>query len=202
MQTICSAPIEFVDSIRSNRHILLLYEDPEYAKIVIFRFIKNGLANGEQCIYITDEDSGSIVIKMLTYGISLHHLQSNMVRVLQIGNRYGNRQEIISSCEKDIVVATMNLRKPFRVVSRIVPNVNTEVGISVEMEFEKHAHKEFNEFGGSIMCPYDISKIERSKKKQWLEELYENHHAVIYVPREGSGGVFMNPINDSQKAFM
>lgn len=190
LQTVCSTPIEFVDSIRSNRHILLLYEDLGYAKMVMFRFIKNGLANGEQCIYMTEEDSGSIVIKMLTYGISLQHFQNDMVRVLQIDNRHGNRQEIISSCQKDIVIATMNLRKPFRIVSRIVPNVNTEVGISVELEFEKHAHKEFDEFGGSIMCPYDVSKIERRKRKQWLEELRENHHAVIYVPREGSGGVF------------
>ena len=51
------------------------------------------------------------------------------------------------------------------------------------------------------MCPYDVSKIERRKRKQWLEELRENHHAVIYVPREGNGGVFMNPIKDSQNAF-
>lgn len=167
----------------------------------MFRFIKNGLANGEQCVYITEEDSGSIVIKMLTYGISLQHFQRNQVRVLQIGNQHGNRQEIRSGCEKDIVVATMNLRKPFRVVSRIVPNVNTEIGISVEIEFEKHVHREFDEFGGSIMCPYDISKIEHRKRKQWLEELRENHHAVIYVPREGSGGVFTNPINDNQNVF-
>jgi hypothetical protein len=27
------------------------------------------------------------------------------------------------------------------------------------------------------------------------------YHAVIYVPREGSGGVFMNPTSDIQNAF-
>ena len=156
----------------------------------MFRFIKNGLVNGEDCLYLTEEDSGSIIIKMLTHGIPLQYFQNKQLRVLQIDNRYGNRDEIVSNCRKDMTMSMMNLRKPFRIVARIVPNIDTEVGISAELELEQLAQHKFDDFGGSIMCPYDISKIERKNRKQWLEMLRENHHVIIYVPQSGHGGVF------------
>jgi len=189
MQTI-QHPIQFVDHMESSKHILLLYDDPEAAKLVMFRFIKNGLVNGEDCLYLTEEDSGSIVIKMMTHGIPLRYFQNKQLQVLQISNRYGDRDEIVSSCRKDIMMSVMNLRKPFRIVSRIVPNIETEVGISAELELEQLVQNKFDDFGGSIMCPYDISKIEKKKREKWLEELRENHHIIIYVPKSGHGGVF------------
>lgn len=195
MQTIHNIPIRFVDHIESNKHIMLLHEDLESAKLVMFRFIKNGLINGEDCLYITEEDSGSIVIGMLTYGIPLQYFQNKQLRVIQISKRYGNRNEILSSCKKDMSMFMTNLQKPFRIVSRIVPNIETEEGISVELELEEFAQNTFNDFGGSILCPYDISKIEQTKRKQWLDELRKNHHAVIYVPESGNGGVFLPSLN-------
>ena len=174
---------------------MLLHEDLESAKLVMFRFIKNGLINGEDCLYITEEDSGSIVIGMLTYGIPLQYFQNKQLRVIQISKRYGNRNEILSSCKKDMSMFMTNLQKPFRIVSRIVPNIETEEGISVELELEEFAQNTFNDFGGSILCPYDISKIEQTKRKQWLDELRKNHHAVIYVPESGNGGVFLPSLN-------
>ncbi|HXX05213.1 MAG TPA: MEDS domain-containing protein [Candidatus Bathyarchaeia archaeon] len=85
MQTI-QHPIQFVDHMESSKHILLLYDDPEAAKLVMFRFIKNGLVNGEDCLYLTEEDSGSIVIKMMTHGIPLRYFQNKQLQVLQIDN--------------------------------------------------------------------------------------------------------------------
>jgi len=36
--------------------IVLFYEEPEYARILNFRYIRNGLTNGEQCIYLVFQD--------------------------------------------------------------------------------------------------------------------------------------------------
>lgn len=82
-----------------------------------------------------------------------------------------------------------DLQSPFRIVSRIVSDVSTLTGMSVELEFERKTHSSFDDFGGSVMCPYDLSKIETSRRKEWLTELRENHHEVIYAPKFGDGGV-------------
>ena len=185
-----SAPIRYVDSLDGKQHILLLYEDQEYARIIEFRFIKNGLDSQENCIYITDEDSGQVVIKFLSYGIPLHYFQSGKLRVIQIHNTFTNMNEIANGCEKDIKMILEYLIPPFRIVGRIVPNVTTINGISVELEFEKKTHDCFDESRGSIMCTYDLSKIEKTRRRKWMEDLRQNHHATIYATKFGEGGVF------------
>ena len=190
MKTICDTPIDYVDNLTSSKHILLLYEDLEHAKMIMFRFIKNGLISGEECVYTTEEDSGSIVIKMLSYGIPLKYFQSKQLRVLQINNRSGSQDEILENCRRDLAMIQMSLKTPFRIVSRIVPNVDTIERISAELKIERDVQSQFDDLGGFIMCPYDISKIEPSKRKHWLDNLRENHHAVIYVPKSGYSGVF------------
>jgi hypothetical protein len=84
-----------------------------------------------------------------------------------------------------------NVNYPFRIVSRLVADVSTRDGILAELELEHSAHEKFEDFGGSLICPYDISKIEPRGKKQWMKQIRENHHAVIYAPRFGEGGVFV-----------
>ncbi len=92
-------------------------------------------------------------------------------------------------CKKNIEMIMSGLQTPFRIVSRIVPDVSTYLGMSIEMELERQVHDGFVTFGGTLMCPYNISKIEASNSKDWLTGLYENHHAIIYAPTFGKGGV-------------
>jgi MEDS: MEthanogen/methylotroph, DcmR Sensory domain len=184
-------PLRYIDSIGNQKqHIALFYEEPEYARLIEFRFIKNGLLSGQQCIYATEEDSGSVVLRFLNYGIPLGCFLSKQLRVLQIRETCGDRNEIYKKCKKDLESIFEGLLPPFRIVSRIVPNVGTIDGISVELELEKSTHRHFNDFCGSLICPYDISKIEPTEKKNWLEELRANHHVSIYAPKFGQGGVF------------
>lgn len=183
-------PFKYIDSLRERQHIALFYEDPEYARMIEFRFIRNGLAMGEQCVYATDGDSGSIVLKMLTYGIPMKYFQNGKLKVYQIQSVHGGEKEIMENCRKDIALIMSNLNEPFRIVSRIVPDVSTRAGMSVEMELERSFHRSFAGFGGSVICPYDISKMESGRKRQWMGDLRENHHVVIYAPKFGEGGVF------------
>jgi hypothetical protein len=182
-------PINFVDSLNSRKHIALFFEDSEYARLIEFRFIKNGLEKGDQCVYATSMDSGAIVLKMLRYGIPLEYFESKKLRVYQTHQSYGNRDEIMKGCKKDIEMIRSELVPPFRIVSRIVPDVSTINGISVELEIERELHHRFDDIGGSVMCPYDISKIESSRRKEWIAELFKNHHKVIYASRFGEGEV-------------
>lgn len=49
-------PIQFVDQVKLGDRILLFYEEPEYARMLTFHYIRNGLVNGERCIYLVVEN--------------------------------------------------------------------------------------------------------------------------------------------------
>lgn len=93
-------PISFVDSLDARKHIALFYDEPEYARLIEFRFLKNGLEKGEQCVYTTEEDSGYIVLKMLSYGIPLEYFERKKMRVYQLHNRFANNHELMENCKK------------------------------------------------------------------------------------------------------
>ena len=182
-------PIEFIDSLDEKKHIMLYYDDPECARLVEFRFLKNGLARGESCIYATDEDSGSVVLSLLRYGIPLESFLSKKIQVFHIPPVSGTTEEILSHCKKQANRILFDVKKPFRVISRIVSDVSTEQGMSAELEMEKMIHACFEDFGGMLMCPYHISSIEKKNRLEWIQSLYSQHHAVIYLPKMAESGV-------------
>ena len=184
-----SAPFRYVDSIEQKQHILLLYEDPAYARLIEFRFIKNGLADGENCIYVTHEDSGYIVLQFLNYGISMQHFQSGKLRVIQMHELCGSSAKILEKSKKDVKSILEGLLPPYRIVGRIVPDISTIDGITIQLALEKKTHSCFEDFGGSIMCTYDISKIEKTKRKTWMKDLHQTHHTIIHAAQDGKGGV-------------
>lgn len=185
-----SAPFRYVDSLEGKHHILLFYEDQEYARLIEFRFIKNGLTSQENCVYITGEDSGYVVLKFLSYGIPLHYFQSGKLRIIQLHAESKNRDELSDKCKKDLELIREHLLPPFRIVGRLVPNISTIDGMSVEVELEKKTHCCFDDYGGSIMCTYDLSKIEKTRRKEWMEDLRATHDAMICATKFGQGGVF------------
>ncbi len=184
-----SAPFRYVDSLEKKQHILLLYEDPAYARLIEFRFIKNGLTEGETCIYVTHEDSGSIVLKFLHYGIPLHYFQSQKMRVIQMHDTCSNGQSILEKAKTEVASILDRIIPPYRIVGRIVPNVSTLDGITAQLEIEKQSHSCFEDFRGSIMCTYDVSQIEKTRRKTWLAELRQTHHTVIHATEAGQGVV-------------
>jgi hypothetical protein len=156
----------------------------------MFRFLKNGLLQGEQCLYAMDDDPVEIVLKMLSYGISLSYFHSKQLRVHSIHNISSTREAILENARMEITKLLSGFDCSYRIVSRVIPHIETINGISAEIELERHAHMAFDGFNGSIMCPYDLSKIEETQRAIWLKELRENHHDVIYIPRSGQAGVF------------
>lgn len=182
-------PLKFLDSIGTKKHIALLYEEPEYAKLIEFRFLKNGLGQGEQCIYATGEDSGVVVLRLISLGIPIEYFQTGRIRVLHLDAKYGDYESKMTSCKRDILRMTHHLDPPFRIVSRIVPDVHIAAGMSLELEFERQLHHIFDEIGGSVMCPYDLTKMEPSLKEEWLSSIRQTHHDIIFASEFGMNGV-------------
>lgn len=184
-----TAIMKFIDSLDDKKHIMLAYDDAEHAKLIEFLFLKQGLERGESCIYATDEDSASVVLSLLRYGIPLECFLSKKIQVFYIPPVSGTTEDILLHCKKQVAKILFDVKKPFRLISRIVSDISTEQGMSAELEMEKIVHGCFEDFGGMLMCPYHISSIEKRNRLEWVQSLYSHHHAVIYIPKIGESGV-------------
>lgn len=186
--------VQFIDRLDGKKHIVIIYDDPDFAKLLKFRFIKNGLQNGENCAYVTDEDSGKTVIDMLNYGIPLKFFQTNKIVIYSHHENGKTREEIEKNARKNIEIIKKSLVPPFRIVGRIIPNVMSVEGISVQMDIEKKTHKDYDNFGGIVLCSYDLSKIEKTRRKKWITDLHNSHHHVINILGK-EGNVVLTPNN-------
>jgi len=99
------------------------------------------------------------------YGIPLDAFLTKKVRVFQVKPSSGTHEEMILNCKQEIQQILLDVKIPFRAVIRIVSDVSTLDEISAEFEMERLGQDCFNEFGGTIMCPYDLSEIEKTKNK-------------------------------------
>jgi hypothetical protein len=76
------------------------------------------------------------------------------------------------------------------IVGRTITNVKTKDGIKFGILLEKTGHKHFNEFNCSQICYYNISKIEPTRKDEWISSLLRNHHYVIYASEPNKAVAF------------
>jgi len=185
----CDVPTQFIEKLDDRKHIAIFYDDYDYARNIEFQFIKNGLEKGEHCIYATEEDPGFIILSMINHGIAVkNYLKNKLLHVYQILDAKKGR--LVQSARDNLVRILADSKPPFRLVSRIVSDVSTAQGISAELKLEDEFHKSFCDFKGTVICPYDITKIENNKTDKTVLRLFERHHAVIYALKSRQGGVF------------
>ncbi len=184
-----NVPLKFVEELDTRKHLVLFYDDPEYARKIEFQFIKKGLEKGEHCVYATEEDPGFIMLAMINNRIPVRdYLRNNLLHIYQIQDHI--ESDLIQNARKNLERILADSKPPFRVVSRIVSDVSTVEGISVELKLENDFHNSFDGFDGTVICPYDITKIENNKINQTILRLFKTHHAAIYALKSRQGGVF------------
>jgi hypothetical protein len=66
---------DFLDTLDTSiiRHIVMFYEEPEYAKLVQMRFLDDGLNRGECCVYAARDEGDLLLTKreMADQGIDI-----------------------------------------------------------------------------------------------------------------------------------
>jgi hypothetical protein len=75
----------FIDQLNTGDRILLLYEEPEYARMLNFHYIRRGLDNGEKCIYL--------VVKEENDHTNDHAKDNNSVHYSRVKTRKKNNDE-------------------------------------------------------------------------------------------------------------
>lgn len=184
------APLSFVNDLDTNKHILLLYSDPQYAKRIEFQFIENGLAKGEHCIYATEEDPAFVKEKMKEYGIDVNDfLEKGLLHIYQPSDPFNHPEGVLAGTKRSLELILKDSKPPYRMVTMLIPDTEIKEVIDVHIKIEKEFHANFENFNGSMMCPYNIKNLEQNKDRDRIRELFSSHHSVIYAHPHEKGGV-------------
>jgi hypothetical protein len=187
-----SKPPSFIDELNCNRHIVLFYEDVKEAQKIQFRFIRNGLLKGENCIYIThDNDIALIENDMRTYGIDVYnYYKKGLLHIHNVPNLFSHPRGIIEAAHEFIKTMFCGLKPPFRVVGNSIDIVETKEHVESNITMERIFHSEFHQFNGIVMCHYNVNKNLSNTQGKWIEGILKNHHSAICVTASGQGIAF------------
>ena len=83
-----------------------------------------------------------------------------------------------------------SMKPPYRFVGGTITDVETKDGMKFSILLEKTGHQHFDESNYSQICYYDISKIEPTRKHEWISSLLRNHHYVIYASEPNKAVAF------------
>jgi len=169
-------PLEYLDKMEGNNHIVLLYDNPKYGDLIIARYIFNGLKKGESCIFFTSDNLEKIKKRLSHEGIDVESL-----RIYQVERDNKNRPDALNLLRTIREEATRGMKPPYRFVGRTITDTETIEGMKLGLHVEKTGNDHFQEFDCSQMCYYDISGIEQSMRDEWIKELLKNHGHVIYA---------------------
>ena len=179
-------PMKFVDSLDLKKHVVLVYDDWSFGKMIQFRFINNGLIKGENCIYLTHGDPKIIKNEMDENGIDVKEfVQKDLLHIQQISSPEKDPNGILIGYENIVKQVTADKKPPYRFVGRIMPDIGIEEAMSVQIAIERMAHATFENLNSTVLCTYDFNEIPVKDYKMWLGRLFSYHHAAIVSTRSG-----------------
>lgn len=187
-----SEPLSFIDEINHNRHLVLFYEDVKEGQKMQFRFIKNGLLRGENCIYTTHfENIALIENEMKGYGIDVDdYYNKGLLHIHRIPDLFSHPKGVLEAAHEFIKKIFCNIKPPFRAVGRLIDTINSREQIEANLTLERVLHSKFDQFNGIVMCHYNVRKNPSNTQGKWIEQILKNHHSAICVTDSGQGIAF------------
>lgn len=194
-------PVKFLDRLEGNKHIVMLYDDQRYADLIIGRYFKNGLDNGESCVFFTEDEAEPVRRRLEAQGIEVEKCErENRLRIFRTERPSGPVNMDVLDILKNIRSAsTKGMKGPFRFAGRTIMDTETATGMTQGMVVERTGQEHFKEFDNAQLCFYDVHKMEQSKKDQWISELLENHHQVIYASRPEKAVAFETMLLENEE---
>lgn len=189
---------DFIDSVATCKHMVLFYEEPEYAYKIEFRFLRGGLQKGHACIYtVHEEDEAKIVERrMKDNGIDVERFRSkNLLHILKVNNPMSHPEGELKGAEEIMasrIAPMLRNGTTTHIVSRLIPQVKTEKERMANVNIEHKYHSIFDNLNISLMCPYPVEDIQSelesdNGRASWMKGLLCNHHAVIYALKLSKG---------------
>jgi hypothetical protein len=188
-------PFNFVRKVKHGKHIVLFYEEPEYARMILFEFIKSGLNKGEHCIYVSEEDKEIVKREMSDAGISI---KNDLLLIHQIPNlaTTGISQITLERLSQITLHPWTKEDQPERVVLRCIFKTDTEEQIRSNLKWE-HDYRYMGLKGlqGTMICTYLVNNIiptilDSRGYGQWMNNLLEIYDGVIFARKFWKGVAF------------
>lgn len=175
-------PHGFIDRLKNNKHIVMLYDNQKRADSIIAQYFTEGFRKEGSCIFITDTDPAEISRRLVARGIDVaRYEKENRLRIFKIPSSSNEGVDPLKGLKSMTAETTRGMKPPFRFVARTIANIGSVDGMIQGMKLEKIGNDHFDEFDISLLCYYDISEMEQSKRDHWIKGLLENHNSVIYA---------------------
>ncbi|MGN6628891.1 MAG: hypothetical protein ACTHKJ_03340 [Candidatus Nitrosocosmicus sp.] len=213
-------PLEFVKNIQNGEHVVIFYEDAEYAQMILFKYLEKGLLNGEQCFLISTKQDKEFIKRDLQESIS-KVTTDNIIDVdkkinenlLFIGNLndLNNYPFGIENAAKDIIeivkvfsytiysLSGLETQMTKKIALRCLHKIENREQIQNNIKWEKNCRNTLlrNSLSNcSIICTYPIRDILSTIKgesyaySEWMADLLEIYDAVIYARKYWKGAAF------------
>ena len=202
---------DFFDTFDSSihKHIVMFYEEPEYAKQVQIRFINDGLKKGECSVYAARDDDDLLLTKrdMKDYGVDVEkfsasgHLQFFLSKPYIVDSesyRKGKAafreatQKQFSNAQNNSSLTLLRIRGVGSIYRDLFFDNEIERNYAMassQLLVEKLFQLDnTSSFEGLWMCAYHIKDIAAEMEKEWMIELLRNHDVALFL-REFSNGL-------------
>jgi hypothetical protein len=176
-----SEPSRFVDSLQLGRHVLLCYEESEWARQLEFRIIENGLLEGEHCVYVSIEDSPEFIeSQMEEYGIDVKGFKKKkMLHLHKVASPIDAKGDLPTIAE-----ILSKVPRPYRLVGRIY-KLDSKKNVRANLNVEKQGNSAAE--SAMLVCSYNTGDMNLDLLRLWLPNAMNKHHDVIFAPRTGFG---------------
>jgi len=194
-------PLNFVHHVKECQHIVLFYEEIEYARVISFQFIKGGLEDNKMCSYLSDEDVETVKREMVDNGIDVNKFTMNgllHIYVLPCKTSYHTRNtHIKENGLENIISNSTGPGQGDRIVFKCIYKINTEEQIKSNLKWEREYRlKEFKNRTTSILCTYPVENIipelsdSTGAHAKWMSDLLNMYDGVIFARRFWKGVAF------------
>jgi hypothetical protein len=207
----CNPLLDFLDNFDTAiyKHIVMFYEEPEYARLVQIRFLNDGLKNGECCVYAAPDYDNLCLTKagMAQYGIDIDQYMKKGLLQLHVRRASVNDSESYrlarSAFQEEIENTFFSARNHsaampprirgvgsvFPYVFAKVENANSKTSSAAsQLLVEKLFQSESTDsFGGVWMCAYQVDDILARMDEEWMKQLLISHDAVLFLQKLSNG---------------
>ncbi|HYZ49306.1 MAG TPA: hypothetical protein VE593_00355 [Nitrososphaeraceae archaeon] len=202
-------PLNFVHQIDEGKHIVLFYEELEYAKMLSFQFIKTGLALKKDCSYLSEEDEEAVKREMTDAGLGVNkYIQAQQLHIYQVPSLtdYHHKPDYSHIEGKDkasqqpidmILNDSPRIRQSDRIVLRCVYKITGEQQIKSNLRWEYGFRcKNLKNIGTTLVSSYPINDIistisdSTGSYGKWMSTLLELYDGVIFARKFWKGVAF------------